>query len=71
MWRREGKGREGRGERRREGRGEEREAVISINHFADQFQPLGRAPRNRSQQIHFDERKEISLYLFIMYAQYF
>lgn len=69
----EGRG-EGRGEEKRgagRGKGRGREAVISINHFVDKFQPLGRAPRNRSQQIHFDERKEISLYLFIMYARYF
>ena len=41
-------------ERTGEGEGggteQRREAPISINHFQDQFQPLGRVPGNRSQQ---------------------
>ena len=42
-------------ERRREGEGggteQRRGATVSINHFQDQVQPLGRVPGNRSEAI--------------------
>lgn len=41
--------------------------MISINHFQDQIQPLGRAPRNRSQQYTLmRERKFHFIYLLFM-----
>ena len=46
-----------------------KEAIISVNHVQDLVQPPGQAPRNRSQQCTL-MREEISLYLFIIYAQY-
>lgn len=46
-----------------------KEAAISAD-IPDPFQPPGWAQRNRSQQCTFGSREEISLYLFIIYAQY-
>lgn len=46
--------------RRREGGG----VPDRCEQLQDQFQLLGKAPRDRSQQIHFEERKSASLFIY-------